>query len=196
MDHGNTNNSRDSDTHGYHRGTMTTVIAVLAQVAALFLTSAGAAKIRNPRSSAQALIGLGASPTLPVVGIARALAIGEVATGVLALVTGWRAATFAVGIWFLIFGGVVLAARLRNLPDCGCLGATPSRPDMAHVAMNVILGATGGAAGVLAAPPFSTTINEQILIGDPYTLMLVSCVSVLPAMAGPRSDIATILKRE
>ena len=118
-------------------------------VAALVLVVAGATKVADPDSTESTLRGIGFG--VPK-GTGRAVGVLEVVLGVAALlVTGdavARVVAVLVGLVYLAFAGVVLAAIRGGLDDCGCLGVRSRAPSRGHAVLNAALGAVAIGAAI------------------------------------------------
>lgn len=126
------------------------VLAGPLYAAAALLVLAGAQKTADPAPLVRALRSVGLRvPRLAV----RAVALGEVALGLLALTTGSRAAALGVAASYAGFTGFVLLARARGgvLASCGCFGKADTPPTRTHAAVTggLALAAASGAPGAL-----------------------------------------------
>lgn len=118
-------------------------------VVCLVLVVAGAAKVTDPSQVATTLsaLGVGRRGDRPLL-TARMLGVVEVVTAVAALTVGGRLLAAVVALCYAGFAVVVLAARRRGLPSCGCFGARSAPPSRVHVAVNVASAAVAVAAAV------------------------------------------------
>jgi hypothetical protein len=126
-------------------------------VGAVLLALAAPGKWRRPSSTTNALRALGL-PSAPA--LVRLLAVGEVALGAAVLLAPTGPVLAALGLAYLAFAGVVVAALRSGSPlsSCGCFGRPDTPPTRTHLV--VVLGlaaaalaaaATSGSAPVLEA---------------------------------------------
>jgi hypothetical protein len=120
-------------------------------VAAGILVVSGAAKLRRPRSAAQAMYAAGIRG-----GEAGARSLGtlEVVAGTLAL---WRpapATAVALAMLYLGFAGFVTFLKLARpaASSCGCAGDRDVPPNVIHVALDVTAAAVAVAVAVHGIP--------------------------------------------
>ena len=126
-------------------------------VGAVLLALAAPGKWRRPADTANALRTLGL-PSATV--LVRLLAVGEVALAAAVLLVPSRPVLLLLGLAYLAFAGVVVAALRTGSPlsSCGCFGRPDTPPTATHLAVVLALAAaalvaaaTTGAAGVLQA---------------------------------------------
>jgi hypothetical protein len=101
---------------------------------AALLVAAGGAKLRDPLSLMRALRLSRLPSSRPLV---RAVAAGELALGVAAIVTGSAWAAVGVALSYAAFTAFVLVALRRGgaLASCGCFGKADTPPTVLHVAV-------------------------------------------------------------
>lgn len=147
------------------------VIDALFWVVSLVLVAAGASKLAEPAPVASTLAALGpgsgsrygrgsadprravpSSAPAPPLLLARLVGAVEVIVGLLALVVGGPVAAAAVALAYASFAVVVVIARRRGLPSCGCFGVSSAPPSRVHVAVNVVSAAVAAAAAVGGGP--------------------------------------------
>lgn len=164
----------------------------------LLVVIAGAAKLRRPGSTRDALRSSGMSTHL--VGV-RALGVAEITVGAAAVVVGGTLTAAALGVLYGAFTVFALRARRAGIAEpCGCFGTTaPVGP--AHLVVNL---AAIGVCGVAAADPVSgvaTTdagvVGLGALVGMAalaaaqlrlvLTRLPVGSTSAAPAIPGARS---------
>lgn len=146
-------------------------------IASVVLALAGVRKLVDPASTQGALRQMG----LPWRGlVVPALAVGEVATGVFAVVMGSRPVAIAVFAWYLAFAVFVGVALRRSVPlsSCGCLGKPDTPPTLAHLLVNVVFAAF--ALGVAIDPygGLDDALAEQPGAGIPLLLWVALGVYV------------------
>lgn len=126
-------------------------------VGAALLALAAPGKWRRPASTANALQALGLPSATAFV---RALALGEVALATAVLLVPGRLVLTALGLAYLGFAGIVVAALRSGSPlsSCGCFGRPDTPPTRTHLVVVLALAvvalaaaATTGAASVLEA---------------------------------------------
>jgi hypothetical protein len=121
--------------------------AAVVTTLAVVLGLAGAAKFQQPVSSSGAIARLGPARASVVV---RALAVAELAVGLLALFAPARISGFVLAAMFAAFGVVHIHAWLSGGGDCGCFGeqsgGAPSPRRAARVTGRPLVGPTGDSA--------------------------------------------------
>jgi methylamine utilization protein MauE len=148
----------------------------LLAIAAGLLLAAGAAKLRAPAKTQEALGALG----LPSrAWLARALGGMEAGVGAAVLVVPGRDATAALASLYLMLTIVVAAAWLRGERDvpCGCFGGSDASADPGHLGVN--LACLGVAAAALVLPPASLT---EALTGGPLLAAIALSAGVACAV--------------
>ncbi|HET6952011.1 MAG TPA: MauE/DoxX family redox-associated membrane protein [Acidimicrobiales bacterium] len=151
------------------------MLTALVGAGALLLLAAGAAKVADPSRTAGALAALAGRP-VPAL-LVRAGAVVEAALGAAALVVGGRVPAALVGLSYLAFAGVVVAAQRAGTPigSCGCFGGradTPPRP--AHVVVD---------AGLAAAALAAAAVGVDPLVEGPAWTAVAALVAALAAYA-------------
>jgi hypothetical protein len=144
-------------------------------VAALVVVLAAAAKLRSPATAGEALAELG----MPLRGrggrelAARLLAAGELAVGLLVVLTAGAAVRLALGALYLVFAAMTLALGRRHA-ECGCFGDTGAPASAIGAALNLgfaavcLVGAAAGAGGaerVLDLPAWQVPATVAALGG-------------------------------
>ncbi len=105
-------------------------------VAALVLIGTGVVKLITPDPAIGLIRGLG----LPARSWgARLIGCLELAIGCFALVVGGTLAVIAVSMIYMMFALVVLRARVRGVPSCGCFGQISAPPSWIHFVGNTLL---------------------------------------------------------
>jgi hypothetical protein len=163
-------------------------------VAAALLVLAGAAKVLDPLPLVRALRSAGLPLRAPAV---RAVAVGETALGVVALLTGARAAAALVALSYAGFTGFVLLARARGgvLASCGCFGKQDTPPTPTHAVVTGLLALAAAAVAVRPLDPLPRVLADAPAAG--VALLAVTAalgavtyllLAVLPLLAArPRS---------
>jgi uncharacterized membrane protein YphA (DoxX/SURF4 family) len=146
------------------------VLDALFWVTCLVVVVAGVSKLLEPASTATTLGALGV-PGGPA--LARAVGALEVVLGLGGLVVGgpWFAA--GVALSYAVFAGVVVLARRRDLPSCGCFGARSAPPSPVHVVVNAVSAAVAGAAALAGPVPVADGLSELGGIGVVVAGLLV-----------------------
>jgi hypothetical protein len=150
--------------------------AAVVTTLAVVLGLAGAAKFRQPVSSSGAIERLGPARASVVV---RALAIAELAVGLLALFAPARISGFVLAAMFAAFGVVHIHAWLSGGGDCGCFGEqSGAAPSPRRAAL-----LTGGAAGLAVAAGLAGAPSlAGLSSGRPATALLVALAASLSAL--------------
>lgn len=133
---------------------MVETLTAVAAVAALLLVLAGAAKIRDPAATSEAL----RLARLPDGSTAvRAVGAGEVIVGITALAAG-GIAYGPLALAYVAFA--VFAERQRRAgSSCGCFGVDEAPLTRLHVAVDAAAALGAGAATVLAAPSLHASLS-------------------------------------
>jgi hypothetical protein len=113
-------------------------------VAALVLCVAAVAKLRSPRTAANALVVLGAPAGVTLV---RAIAAGELALGCWCIVAPSRIGAALIALAYGSFAGLGLVLARRNA-SCGCFGAGTTRATPGQAALSAALMAVAVAATI------------------------------------------------
>ena len=138
--------------------------------AALLLVSGGA-KLADPAPTSGALRVAG---LVSGSGVVYTLAVAEIATGAVSLLTGGAAAGWAMAALYGGFGWFVAFALRRRIPiaSCGCFGKVDTPPSLVHLYLN----GAGLAGGVWAAldhsPSLISSLGNQPMAGLPYMAFL------------------------
>ena len=137
-------------------------------VGAALLALAAPGKWRRPASTANALRALGL-PSATV--LVRLLAVGEVLLAAAVLIAPARLVLAALGLAYLGFAGVVVAALRSGSPlsSCGCFGRPDTPPTRTHLA--VVLGL---AVAALAA---AATTGSASVVGAGVPVLLAAAVA-------------------
>lgn len=133
--------------------------------AATLLVVSGAVKAARPRPFESALVALGWSRPR---GVGRLVGAMEVVVGATAVVAGGRTGASAVAVAYVAFAAVVVLARRRGVPSCGCFGSAASPPVPLHVVVDLAAAALAATAVVAPAAPLSEVLAEQPWAGLPY----------------------------
>ena len=119
-------------------------------VTCLVLVVAGASKLLEPSATGSTLQALG----LPGGdALARLVGAVEVLLAMGGLVVGGPVFAAGVAVAYAAFAVVVVVARRRDLPSCGCFGARSAPPSQVHVAVNSVSAVVAAAAAVTAPLP-------------------------------------------
>ncbi len=161
------------------------VLDALFWVVCLVLVVAGASKVAAPDAVASTLSALG--PQRRGVGarsIGRLVGVAEVVVAVSALSIGGPVLGSLVGIAYAAFAVVVVLARRRGLPSCGCFGASSAPPSLVHVVVDVTSAAVAGAAVIAgrghAPVPVADGLAGSVATGVVVaSLVLVAAVGVV-----------------
>jgi hypothetical protein len=152
-------------------------------IAAGLLVGAGVMKAVRPDDTALAMAGLLPGRLASPVRLRRVIRLGalaEVALGVVALAVPRPATAALVALSYLLFLGVVAAARWRGGPlaTCGCFGRPDTPATGLHLALNGALAAAAGAVALHAPHSGSivTLLAHQPWAGFP--LLFVSAVGL------------------
>jgi len=148
---------------------------------------AGAAKLRRPAPTANALRALGfpASPVLVRAGAAVELAV---ATGAVAFGSPLLAALVAAS--YVGFAAFVLAAMHRDVPlsSCGCFGRTDTPPSVVHLVVDLAFAGVAAAVAVAPLGGLGQVLDGQPLLGLPFLALTAvtvalayAALTVLPA---------------
>lgn len=126
---------------------------VLAGAALLML--AGLGKVRRPAPTVGALKSVGLSVRPRTV---RALGVGEVVLGVVAIAPGGPIPATLLGLAYLGFTGFILVALRTGgaLSSCGCLGRPDTPPTGAHAIVTTLIGVGALVAAALGGVHAST----------------------------------------
>jgi len=160
-------------------------------VAAAVLSLGGLAKAVRPVPTAGALRALRLPG--PLLGV-RALGLGELIVGVMAILTGASPLLGVVGLMYLGFAVFVVAAKRAgtDIQSCGCFGTIDTPPSIVHVAVNLVFAAVTLTAAVVGVPPLATVLGDQPAAGLPFlglgavTVYLVYlAIAVLPLAQMP-----------
>ena len=163
-----------------------TVLDAAYWVACVVLVVSGLSKLPESSGLEAALVTLG----LPVpAGTGRVLGAAEVVLGALglALAPGGAATVVAVlvAVTYVVFAGIVEAARRRGLRDCGCVGVRPSPPTVLHAVLN------GGLALVAAAAAVAGPIGVLDGLADMawwWAVLIALAVSVAAGLVIARQS--------
>ncbi|HEX3005234.1 MAG TPA: MauE/DoxX family redox-associated membrane protein [Angustibacter sp.] len=145
--------------------------------AAALLVLAGVPKLADPSSLVLALRSV-RLPARPVLG--RLLAAGEIAVGALALVAPGRLSGVLVAASYLAFTAFVALALARGgvLASCGCFGRPDTPPTRTHLAVTVVLAASGVALAWAPPDPWSAAVREPVTFAT-----LVGFAALVAALA-------------
>jgi hypothetical protein len=138
-------------------------------IVSVVLVVAGGWKMRRPEPARSALRALG----VPVPAwIVRALGLGEVALGALALLVGGAAVAATVAVAYLVFAAV--AWRLRDGEiGCGCFGAASTTPPgVLHVAVNLASVVVVTVAAIDGVPGYPSAWGDLPGLGVAHALLV------------------------
>ena len=163
--------------------------------ACVLLVLAGAAKLRRPAATAQALRTQGLPSSLPLV---RALGAGEVVVALTAL-AGVPAGAFAVALAYLAFTGFVLLGLLRgrSLSSCGCFGEPDLPATWTHVAVTALAAVASGSIALTggAGLPQVLALPLLVAVAAVAATALTTWLALLTLTALPRVVAAGRLTR-
>jgi hypothetical protein len=100
---------------------------------AVLLVMSGIPKLRRPHATIAALRSIGATWVGPTT--VRALALGELAVGVSAVVLGGRWADAAVATLYVGFSAFLAVALRTPAASCGCTARDDTPPTVGHLVM-------------------------------------------------------------
>ncbi len=142
--------------------------------AALLLVAAGVLKVADPAPLVRALRSVGLRAPASAV---RALAAGEAALGLAAVLTGSRVAAAGVALSYAAFTVFVAVALARGgvLASCGCFGKQDVPPTRAHIAVTAALALVATAVAVRPLGSLPTVLGAGPAEGLP---LLVATAAV------------------
>lgn len=140
------------------------------------LVAAGVSKVADPAGTADALAALGVPGGR--VG-ARGMGALEVGLGVAGLTVGGTAVAVGVAAAYLAFAAVVVAARRRGLPSCGCFGARSAPPSPVHAAVDL---ASAAVAAVAAAGGAAVPTDALAGLPTPTAAVVLGLVALAAAL--------------
>jgi uncharacterized membrane protein YphA (DoxX/SURF4 family) len=125
----------------------------------LVMVASGAMKLADPSATADTLDRLSAPGGMVT---ARLLGLAEVGVGLAVLAVGGRGLAALVGVLYLGFAGIVIAARSKGLPTCGCFGSRSAPPRIGHVIVNALSAVVAfvAAAGPNAPEPVADGLGD------------------------------------
>jgi len=177
-----------------------TVLDAAFWVICLVLAAAGATKLIEPGPLAAALVQLrspaspaGAPAPTTAVPLAVARGVGgvELALALLGLAVGGRWVAAGVALAYAVFGVVVLVARRRGLPSCGCFGSHSGAPSPVHAVVNLLSAAVAVAAAVVGVPAVADGIAGTVAGGVPVLIGVLAAAAVV-IVVDTRSVGATV----
>ena len=136
-----------------------TLLSASLWAVSLVMVASGAMKLTDPSATADTLDRL----SLPGgVVTARLLGLAELGVGLAVLVVGGRGLAALVGVLYLAFAGIVIAARSKGLPTCGCFGSRSAPPRIGHVIVNALSAIVAfiAAAGPDAPEPVADGLGD------------------------------------
>jgi hypothetical protein len=149
----------------------------------------GAAKLREPRATADAL--RAAFTFGPPAGVARAIGTLEIAIGAVAAIVGGTAAALVACTYVLL---LAVATRIRHrAPDarCGCIGARSGRVGIAHLATGALAAVVSGAYALAHGDGIVAVVRDQPLAGLPFlALVAIATALVVLLMESPAEERA------
>lgn len=149
------------------------LVAILGWVAAVVLVLAGAAKLRAPGGTADALRAarLPAAPAL-----VRLLGAAEVGIGVAVLAAGGPVPAVAAAVLYAAFTAFVLRQRGEAGAVCGCFGTDRTLVTDTHVVVNAVATVVLAANAAMSAAPVA-----RLTSGDPPVASVATAVLVVVA---------------
>jgi hypothetical protein len=146
-------------------------------VVSAVLVAAGVAKVADPAGTAEAFAALGVPG-----GRAAARGVGalEVGLGVAGLSVGGTAVAAGVAAVYVVFAAVVVAARRRGLPSCGCFGARSAPPSPVHAVVDL---ASAGVAAEAAVGGAAVPTDALAGLLAPTAAVVLGLVALAAALA-------------
>jgi hypothetical protein len=148
--------------------------------AALLLVAAGLAKTVEPLSLVRALRAAGLRVRAPLLARwVRAVAAGEAALGILAIVRPGPLVAAAVAISYAGFTAFVVRALRSGSPlaSCGCFGKTDTPPTPGHAAATALLAV---AAALIAVGPAAALDVPLLVVSAVLAYLTYVLLAVLP----------------
>jgi hypothetical protein len=155
----------------------------------LVLVASGATKVAEPESFAAALASFGIGGTsvdhradgdTPGRWFAVAVGVVEIGIGLNALVLGGTVVAVLAALAYACFAVVVLVARRRGLPSCGCFGARSGTPSLAHAGLNA--GSAVVCAGAAVVGPDALADGLDGLGAAPSVLVVLVVLAAASAI--------------
>jgi uncharacterized membrane protein len=158
-----------------------TVLAALFAVAATVLLLGGALKAVRTSDTVGALAALGVTVAPIVVSVGG---LGEAVLGAAALTIGGRVTAALVAASYLAFAVFVIVALVRGAPisSCGCLGRIDTPPTVTHLVIDLAGAAVAIAVAVVPDAAPVEVLDDQPLLGIPFTLAVAVGVAVVLAL--------------
>ena len=158
-----------------------------------FLAIGAVGKLRTPLPAAQALVAAGSRPTRGLIGVIRVISLVELAAAVVGIGPAVRAGAAVAALLFVIFAGVIASAMTRGVVDCGCIGGTPSPPDLVHLGVNLLCAAVAGVAAWRGAPTLWSVVSEGPVVGLGYVLCIGCGAWLVSAVVTHRAVLARLV---
>jgi hypothetical protein len=152
---------------------MADVIAPFVWMLAGLLVLAGAAKLRDPEPTAQALRAAGMTGGPMSVRLAGICELGVASWCVIA---SDSAAMAALAATYFVFAGVISRMRQAGVGDCGCFGARSFEPGAVHLALNAAAAAIAVVAVIVPPPDIGVLVDRPPLEAIALACGLVACV--------------------
>ena len=168
-------------------------VAPLLHVCLVFLATGAVGKLRTPLPAAQALVAAGSRPTRSLIGVIRLISVVELAAAVVGLGPAVRAGAGVAAGLFVIFAGVIASAMARGVADCGCIGGTPSPPDVVHLTVNLLCAAVAGVAVWRGAPTLWSVVSAGPVLGLGYALCIGCGAWLVSAVVTHRAVLAQLV---
>jgi hypothetical protein len=161
----------------------------------LVLVAAGATKAVDPAPLAVAIRALWGRPSGehserswgPAVQI---IGGGEVAIGVTGLAWAGRPAAAAVAAAYLAFAVIVVRARSRHLPSCGCFGSRSGPPSLLQAGVNTVSALVAVAA--IVAPPVPAADALGGSAGQRVAVAAAVVIAIVIIVVDTRAGGATV----
>jgi hypothetical protein len=158
----------------------------------LVLVAAGAAKVGAPAVFGDALSRLLPwSRNIPARVTGRVVGLVEVCLGVAGLALGGVVVALVVGAIYAALAVIVLTARRRGLPSCGCFGQWSAPPSRTHAVVNAISAAVAVAAATVPPRPVADVLESATAAGFVAVLLAV-VAAVAVVVADSRGAGATV----
>jgi hypothetical protein len=143
------------------------------EIAALVLCVAGIAKLRAPRTAADALTALGLPANERLI---RAFAVSELALGAVAVVHPGTAVALAIAACYVVFTALTVALARRG-EACGCFGASGAPASFGQAAISAALAFVAAAAAVAVPRGASWILGQSPLVASILIMGIVAAVS-------------------
>ncbi len=167
-------------------------VEVLAFLGCALLALAGAFKMKDPAPTVGAMRALRLPASLMSV---RLMGFAEVAIGLVAALTGSSIAMGFVGIAYVAFALIVLAAMnaKTQIQSCGCFGKTDTPPSWIHFGTNCVFAVVALVSAVIGSESLPELLSKQAMYAVPFLItfavalyIVVLGLTVLPSTRRPQ----------